>query len=402
MTTRSSRRVLLKTGIQPAGQIAIWHRQLDFSSIAGSVKRSHNPPCLSPPSRPPGAAKEPPTFREARDLLLELERRLSRRARRLLLAAARAVQLGARLVRRRACGGRAWAEEPRSKSSASGSRRGPSPSLLGIVASRQWPARARRQARRPSPDDAGRRSRTVGDDAGLDEARPCPDPGDADAWARPTSPTGSSAARRNIWSRMGPTRRSSRGSPTASSASRSARRRPAGAPTTRFSASEVFHPDGPTKADDPMLLYFTSGTTARSKLVVHTHASYPIGHLSTMYGLGLKPGDAHLNISSPGWAKHAWSSFFAPWNAGATIIALSQRFEPRAALDALVEHRGHRVLRAADRVADADPARSEAMEGRSARGQRGGRAGQSGDHRAGEARLGPVACAIPTGRPRPR
>ena len=100
----------------------------------------------------------------------------------------------------------------------------------------------------------------------------------------------------------------------------------------------VFTPDGPTKADDPMLLYFTSGTTARSKLVVHTHASYPIGHLSTMYGLGLKPGDAHLNISSPGWAKHAWSSVFAPWNAGATIIALALRFEPRAALDALVEH----------------------------------------------------------------
>ena len=102
--------------------------------------------------------------------------------------------------------------------------------------------------------------------------------------------------------------------------------------------SESFTPDGPTKADDPMLLYFTSGTTARSKLVVHTHASYPIGHLSTMYGLGLRPGDAHLNISSPGWAKHAWSSVFAPWNAGATIVALALRFEPRAALDALVEH----------------------------------------------------------------
>jgi acetyl-CoA synthetase len=101
---------------------------------------------------------------------------------------------------------------------------------------------------------------------------------------------------------------------------------------------EHFAPDGLTKADDPMLLYFTSGTTARSKLVVHTHASYPIGHLSTMYGLGLRPGDAHLNISSPGWAKHAWSSVFAPWNACATVIALSQRFQPRGALDALVEH----------------------------------------------------------------
>ena len=87
-----------------------------------------------------------------------------------------------------------------------------------------------------------------------------------------------------------------------------------------------------------MLLYFTSGTTARSKLVVHSHASYPIGHLSTMYGLGLKPGDAHLNISSPGWAKHASSSVFAPWNAGATIIAFAGRFDPLATLDALIAH----------------------------------------------------------------
>jgi acetyl-CoA synthetase len=103
-------------------------------------------------------------------------------------------------------------------------------------------------------------------------------------------------------------------------------------------AKPRFEPDGPTNADDTMLVYFTSGTTARSKLVVHSHASYPIGHLSTMYGLGLRPGDAHLNISSPGWAKHAWSSVFAPWNAGASVIALAGRFESRVALDALVEH----------------------------------------------------------------
>jgi len=105
-----------------------------------------------------------------------------------------------------------------------------------------------------------------------------------------------------------------------------------------MSPNARFQPDGPTLADDPMLLYFTSGTTARPKLVLHTHASYPIGHLSTMFGLGLRPGDAHLNISSPGWAKHAWSSVFAPWNAGATVLALGRRFEPCAALDILVEH----------------------------------------------------------------
>jgi acetyl-CoA synthetase len=77
---------------------------------------------------------------------------------------------------------------------------------------------------------------------------------------------------------------------------------------------------GQTRADDPMLIYFTSGTTSHPKLVEHTHASYPVGHLSTMYFLGLRPGDVHLNISSPGWAKHAWSSFFAPWIAESTIL----------------------------------------------------------------------------------
>ncbi|MDE3176784.1 MAG: AMP-binding protein [Pseudomonadota bacterium] len=105
-----------------------------------------------------------------------------------------------------------------------------------------------------------------------------------------------------------------------------------------LAASPNFSADGVTGADDPLLLYFTSGTTARPKLVMHSHTSYPVGHLSTMFGLGLKPGDAHLNISSPGWAKHAWSNFFAPWNAGACILALDKRFDARATLDDLVTH----------------------------------------------------------------
>jgi acetyl-CoA synthetase len=89
------------------------------------------------------------------------------------------------------------------------------------------------------------------------------------------------------------------------------------------------HFPGASKAEDPLLLYFTSGTTALPKLVEHTQVSYPIGHLSTMYWMGLQPGDVHLNISSPGWAKHAWSSFFAPWLAGASIVVYNyQRFNP--------------------------------------------------------------------------
>ena len=101
-------------------------------------------------------------------------------------------------------------------------------------------------------------------------------------------------------------------------------------------AQSAFVPDRPTPATDPLLLYFTSGTTSKPKLVLHTHQSYPIGHLSTMYWIGLQPNDIHLNISSPGWAKHAWSCFFAPWNAGACVFIYNYvRFNGRAMLSAI-------------------------------------------------------------------
>jgi acetyl-CoA synthetase len=98
-----------------------------------------------------------------------------------------------------------------------------------------------------------------------------------------------------------------------------------------------FQPECLTDSSELMLLYFTSGTTARPKLVPHTHASYPIGHLSTMYWAGLRPGDVHLNLSSPGWAKHAWSCLFAPWNAEATVVAQGAgRFDAKYLLEQLV------------------------------------------------------------------
>ena len=101
-----------------------------------------------------------------------------------------------------------------------------------------------------------------------------------------------------------------------------------------YQEDEAYLPDAATNATDPMLLYFTSGTTAQPKLVLHNHQSYPVGHLATMYWIGLCPDDVHFNISSPGWAKHAWSSFFAPWNAGATIFVHNYaRFEAKKTLE---------------------------------------------------------------------
>lgn len=89
-----------------------------------------------------------------------------------------------------------------------------------------------------------------------------------------------------------------------------------------------------TAASDPLLHYFTSGTTSKPKLVEHTQVSYPVGHLTTMYWIGLQPGDVHLAISSPGWAKHAWSCFFAPWIAEATVFVYNySRFDAAALLE---------------------------------------------------------------------
>ncbi|MGN8027419.1 AMP-binding protein [Microbacterium sp. 22242] len=103
--------------------------------------------------------------------------------------------------------------------------------------------------------------------------------------------------------------------------------------------SDEFEPDGPTPATDTSLLYFTSGTTSRPKLVQHTHVSYPVGHLSTMWWLGVREGDVHLNISSPGWAKHAWSSFYSPFLAEATVFVYNyERFDANTLMDVMEQH----------------------------------------------------------------
>jgi acetyl-CoA synthetase/medium-chain acyl-CoA synthetase len=94
----------------------------------------------------------------------------------------------------------------------------------------------------------------------------------------------------------------------------------------------------PTRSDDPGILYFTSATTGEPKMVLHTQASYAIGHrLTGSLWLDLRPDDVHWNISDLGWGKAAWSSFYGPWQMGACVFALDVygKFDPALTLDTL-------------------------------------------------------------------
>jgi acetyl-CoA synthetase len=93
--------------------------------------------------------------------------------------------------------------------------------------------------------------------------------------------------------------------------------------------------------DDPMVIFFSSGTTGMPKMVLHTN-TYPLGHITTgSYWHDLEPGDVHLTLSDTGWAKSVWGKFYGQWLAGAVVFVWDFRgkFEPRELLRILSEHK---------------------------------------------------------------
>jgi hypothetical protein len=151
-------------------------------------------------------------------------------------------------------------------------------------------------------------------------------------------------------------------------------------------ASTAFTPPEPTRVTDPLLEYFTSGTTAKPKLVQHTQQSYPVGHLSTLYWLGLQKGDVHWTISSPGQAR--LELLFCAAQCASLRVHLQLRALQRA------RHSGHvgaapgqHLVRTAHGVAHADSRRPESLARAVARVDLCRRAAQPRGHRSGARRL---------------
>jgi acetyl-CoA synthetase/medium-chain acyl-CoA synthetase len=97
----------------------------------------------------------------------------------------------------------------------------------------------------------------------------------------------------------------------------------------------------PTRGEDPGIIYFTSGTTGPPKMVLHTQASYGLGHrLTGELWLDARSDDVHWCLTDTGWAKAAWSCLFGPWQMGACVFAVDARgrFDPIAALRTLARY----------------------------------------------------------------
>jgi len=98
----------------------------------------------------------------------------------------------------------------------------------------------------------------------------------------------------------------------------------------------------PTRSDDPLLIYFTSGTVGYPKMVLHTHASYGLAHVITAkFWQDLKDTDLQWTLSDTGWAKAAYGKLFGQWTQGAAVLQHDARgrFDPALTLK-IVERYG--------------------------------------------------------------
>ena len=106
-------------------------------------------------------------------------------------------------------------------------------------------------------------------------------------------------------------------------------------------ASSVLDDSEPTRSDDPLLIYFTSGTVGYPKMVLHTQASYGIGHIiSAKYWHDLTATDLMWTLSDTVWAKAAYGKLFGQWTLGAAVMQHDARgrFDAPLTLRLLEKH----------------------------------------------------------------
>lgn len=110
--------------------------------------------------------------------------------------------------------------------------------------------------------------------------------------------------------------------------------------TDAYLERRSFSPESPTRTEDPLLIYVSSGNAGRVRMVCHTHA-HPIGTLPGTYWSGLLPGDVHVAVTDTGSAEHVWSNFFEPFNAEASVVSINWTPDAsaRRLLDILDEER---------------------------------------------------------------
>lgn len=95
-----------------------------------------------------------------------------------------------------------------------------------------------------------------------------------------------------------------------------------------------------TKVDEPMLTYFTSGTTGYPKAVVHSH-HYPLAHIITArYWQNVKEGGLHLSVAETGWAKASWGKIYGQWLCGTAVMAYDfENFSPSKLLKIMEKYK---------------------------------------------------------------
>ena len=96
----------------------------------------------------------------------------------------------------------------------------------------------------------------------------------------------------------------------------------------------------PTLATDPMLMYFSSGTTGYPKMVLHDY-TYPIGHIITAkFWHNVDPEGIHLTYSDTGWGKSVWGKLYGQWTCGTTVFVYDHtKFAPSDLLHMIEKYR---------------------------------------------------------------